>query len=223
MCSDSRARTSSGSPRRASSSRTRSVAILTGSSPLTRIPAGPSSPASVLTTPARPGNSPLEMASSASGTRTEEASTKTIEPPVPVREPPAEPSAGPPSPVPPSSAARTRASRMAPRKTLSNADRHASSVVVATVPGGDPPTLISAPSRRPKRSRAAATSRPGVAGSALSATIQAATPAAASGARRATADAAVASCGALSSTRAPSATSACAAANPRPRLPPVTR
>src|SRR5580658_4882498 len=41
MCSDSRARTSSGSPCRASSSRARSVAILTGSSPLTRIPAGP--------------------------------------------------------------------------------------------------------------------------------------------------------------------------------------
>jgi hypothetical protein len=42
-------------------------------------------------------------------------------------------------------------------------------------------------------------------------------------ARRATADEAVPSCGALSTTRAPSATSACAAANPRPRLPPVTR
>src|SRR5207249_4646168 len=31
--------------------------------------------------PARPGNSPLEMASSASGTRTEEASTTTVEAP----------------------------------------------------------------------------------------------------------------------------------------------
>jgi hypothetical protein len=44
------------------------VAILTGSSALTRIAAGPSSPAIVLTTPARPGNSPLAMASSANGT-----------------------------------------------------------------------------------------------------------------------------------------------------------
>jgi hypothetical protein len=49
--------------------------------PVDRIPAGPSSPARVFTTPARPGNSPLEMASSASGTRTEEASTNTIEAP----------------------------------------------------------------------------------------------------------------------------------------------
>jgi hypothetical protein len=55
-----------------------------GSSPLMRIPAGPSSPASVFMTTARPGNSPLEMASSASGTRTDEASAKTMEPPVPV-------------------------------------------------------------------------------------------------------------------------------------------
>ena len=39
----------------------------------------------------------------------------------------------------------------------------------------------------------------------------------------ATADEAVPSCGALSTTRAPSATSARAAANPRPRLPPVMR
>src|SRR5713101_8456181 len=157
MCSDWRARSSSGSPLRASNSRTLSVAILTGSIPFTRIPAGPSSSASIFTTPARAGNNPLEMASSASGTRTEEASTKTMEPSVPVREP-----AGPPSLLPLRSAARTRASRTAPRKTLSNADRQASSVVVATVPAGDPPTLISAPSRRPKRFRAAAISRPRV-------------------------------------------------------------
>jgi hypothetical protein len=103
------------------------------------------------------GNFGLAMASSASGTRTDEASTKTIEPPAPVTEPPA----GRPSPAPPRSAARIRASRTAPRNTLSNADRHASSVVVATVPDGDPPTLISAPSRRPNRSLAAAISRPG--------------------------------------------------------------
>src|SRR6266545_4945888 len=51
-----------------------------------------------------------------------------------------------------------------------------------------PPTLISAPSRRPKRSLAAAISRPGVAGSALSAATQMAVSAAASfGARRAAA------------------------------------
>jgi hypothetical protein len=68
--------------------------------------------------------------------------------------------------------------------------------VVATVPVGVPPTLTSAPSRRPKRSLAAATSRPGVAGSALSAATQAAVSAAAAfRARRAAAAAAVASWG----------------------------
>ncbi len=45
-----------------------------------------------------------------------------------------EPPAGRPSPAPPRSAARIRASRTAPRKTLSNADRHASSVNL-TPPG----------------------------------------------------------------------------------------
>ena len=128
------------------------MAILTGSSALTRIPVRPSSPAIVFTTPARPGNSPLEMASSTSGTRTDEASTNTIDPPAPVTEC---------HPRLPRSAARIRASRTAPRKTLSNADRHCSSVVVATVPDGDPPTLISAPSNRPNRSLAAAISLPG--------------------------------------------------------------
>jgi hypothetical protein len=94
----------------------------------------------------------------------------------------------------------------------------------AAVPAGVPPTLISAPSRRPKRSLAAAISRPGVAGSALSATTQAAVSAAAPCCvRRVAAAAAVAWWGALSTTRAPSVTSAWAAANPRPRLPPVTR
>jgi hypothetical protein len=72
---------------------------------------------------------------------------------------------------------RSRAGRTAPRKTLSNAVRHASSGVVAMVPGGVPPTLISAPSRRPKRSSAAAISRAGVAASALSAATQATRPA----------------------------------------------
>lgn len=59
------------------------MATRTGRIPFTRIPAGPISPASVFTTPARPGKIPLEMASSGSGTRTEAASTNTIEPPVP--------------------------------------------------------------------------------------------------------------------------------------------
>jgi hypothetical protein len=86
MCSDSRARTSSGSPLRASNSRTRSVAILTGSRALILTPEGPSSLARVLATPASPGNRPFEIGSRASGTRTEEASTKTSERPVPVIE-----------------------------------------------------------------------------------------------------------------------------------------
>ena len=156
------------------------MAILTGSIPLTRIPAGPSSPARVFTTPASPGNSPLEMATPASGTRTEEASTKTIEPPVPVSEPPAVP----PIAVAAQIGGENPGEPDGAEEDASNADRHASSAVVATVPGGDPPTLISAPSRRPKRSLAAAISRSGVAGSALSATTQARASAAASCARR---------------------------------------
>ena len=161
----------------------------------------------------------METARLGSGARTEAASTKAMEPPVPARA--AVPSAPPPSEA--RSAASTRASRTAPRNTLSNADRQASSPVSATVPPGDPPTLISAPSRRPNRSRAAVISSPGAAGSALSTTAQATAPDPASGVRRAAAAAAVLWCGALSSTRAPSATRARPAANPRPRLPPVTR
>jgi len=140
MCSDCLARTSSGSPARASISRTRSVAIRTGNSPLIRTPAGPCSSASVFTTPASPGNRPFEMARSGSGARTDEAKTKTRD-----------------ALVPPgrlalmllSSAARTRPRRTAPRNTLSKAARHASSVVLATLPVGVPPTLTSAPSIRP--------------------------------------------------------------------------
>ena len=116
------------------------------------------------------------MARPGSGMRTEAASTNAIEPPVPGSEAVPAPSWR----VPLRSAARTRASRTAPRKTLSNVDRHASSPAVAMVPAGGPPTLISAPSRRPKRSRAALISWPGAAGLALSATIQAAVPDAAS-------------------------------------------
>ena len=117
------------------------------------------------------------MASSASGTRTDEASTKTIDAPSPLSLPATVPPvvSPPPKPLPAPlrSAVSTRASRTAPRNTLSNAVRQASSSVVAIVPGGDPPTLISAPSKRPNRSRAAAISRAGVSGSALSATAQA--------------------------------------------------
>ena len=141
---------------RASSSRTLSVAILTGSSPLIRIPAGPSSPARVFTTPASPGNSPLEMASSASGTRTDEARTKTIEAPAPVREP-VTTSLSLPRPVGRENAgqpdgAEEDALERGPPRFVGRCRE---------VPDGDPPTLISAPSRRPKRSLAAAISRSG--------------------------------------------------------------
>lgn len=60
---------------------TRSVAILTGSSPLIRITRGPRSSASIVTMAASPGRSQLEMASSGSGTRTDEARTNTRDPP----------------------------------------------------------------------------------------------------------------------------------------------
>jgi hypothetical protein len=130
-------------------------------------------PGQRVTTPARPGKSPFEMARPGSGARTEEASTKAMEPLVPLREPSSY------SPARP--AARTRPSRTLPRKTLSNADRQASSPVSATVPLGDPPTLISAPSRRPNRSRAVAISSPAAAGLALSATTYSAAPGVASG------------------------------------------
>jgi hypothetical protein len=138
------------------------------------------------------------MARRGSGARTEAASPKAMEAPVPVSEAVAASSWS----SPPRSTASTRASRTAPRKTLSNADRHASSSVSATVPPGDPPTLINAPSRRPKRSRAAVISWLGAAESALSAMAQAAAPGVASCVRRAAAAAAVLSWGALGSTRA---------------------
>ena len=141
MCSDCLARTSSGSPARASISRTRSVAIRTGNSPLIRTPAGPCSSARVFTTPASPGKRPFEMARFGSGARTDEANTKTRDAPVPL---------GRPVRSLPSSAARTCPRRTAPRKTLSKAARHASSVVLATLPVGVPPTLTSAPSMRPR-------------------------------------------------------------------------
>ena len=97
-------------------------------------------------------------------------------------------------------------------------------MVPETVLTGVPPALISAPSSREKRCRAAAISRSGVPGSPLSAATQVtASVRAAFSARRAAAAEAVASRGELITIRAPSATSASAVANPRPRLPPVTR
>ena len=62
-----------------------------------------------------------------------------------------------------------RAARMVPRKTVSKDEPPLLVGAAAAVPGGGPPTEISAPSSRPKCSRAAATSRSGVSGSARSA------------------------------------------------------
>ena len=84
MFFDCLARTSSGSPASASISRTRSVAIRTGISPLMRTPAGPYSSASVFTMPASPGKRPLEMARFGRGARTDAANTNTRDAPVPV-------------------------------------------------------------------------------------------------------------------------------------------
>ena len=75
-----------GSPRgrrvAASSSCTRSVSTRPGSSPLTRMPRGPSSSASVLAAIARPGRRPFDMPRSAIGCLTDVDSTNTIDPPV---------------------------------------------------------------------------------------------------------------------------------------------
>ncbi len=120
----------------------RSVAIRPGSRPLTLIPRGPSSSASVLTSPARPGRSPLETARPGIGVRTELDSTSAIEPP-----------------SAPTAPATCRVSRSAPRNTDSNAARQASSSVSSAVPGGGPPTLTSAPSSPPYAVCAASTSR----------------------------------------------------------------
>jgi len=59
-----------------------------------------------------------------------------------------------------------------PRRDAFPAERHASSLVVMTVPGGVPPTLTNTPSRRRNRSRAALISRPAASRSLLSATTQ---------------------------------------------------
>jgi hypothetical protein len=180
----------------------RSVAIRPGSSPLTRMRRGPSSLASVLASPARPGRRPLEIASPGIGLCTELDSTQAIEPP-----------AG------PSASATRRVSRSVPRKTDSKAARQASSSASTAVPIGGPPTLTRAPSSPSYAACAASTSR-----CALAATPRsAATPTACAGppsscAARSTA----AASRAPSTTRAPSATSASAVARPRPREPPLT-
>src|SRR4051794_39436855 len=188
-----------GSSWRASSSATRSVPTRPGSRPFTRMPRGPSSSASCLATIARPGRRPLEMAIWVKGPFTLVDRTNAIEPPAS------------------SFAATSRAVRTAPRNTAANDAVHCSSVVVATLPAGGPPTLISAPSSLPHRSWAAAISRAGVCGSALSPTTYAArSPSAA------TAAVSVSSERPDNTTRAPSWTSTSAVARPSPRPPPVT-
>ena len=62
-----------------------------------------------------------------------------------------------------------RLTRSAARKTESKAPRHCSSLVSSTEPAGGPPTLISAPSSRPKASSASAQADSAVLGSVRSA------------------------------------------------------
>ena len=163
------------------------------------MPRGPTSSASVLATIASPGRRPLEMVRLGIGERTDDDSTNVTEPPSP------------------SSSTTPRATRTAPRNTDSKARTQSSSFVVATEPVGGPPTETSTPSRRPKLSRAAATSRAGVPASALSAvTDTAASPSSATAAAR------LSSLRPESTTLAPSATSCSAVARPSPRAPPVT-
>ena len=112
----------------------------------------------------------------------------------------------------------SRPIRTAPRNTELKDFSQSSSGVLATVPVGGPPTETSAPSSRPNAWRAVSINRPGVPGSALSATTAtAASPRSATAASR---DSALRP---DSTTRAPSATSASAVARPSPRAPPVTR
>ena len=125
-----------------------------GSRPLTRMPRGPSSSASVLATPARPGPRPLEIARSRDRRadrggehETDRAARGQL------------------------GHGRAPPTRTAPRNTL--LERGPPGLVAAVwliVPPGGPPTLISAPSRRPNALRVAAATGPGAAGSALSAT-----------------------------------------------------
>ena len=195
------ARAASGSPSAASSSATRSVPIRPGSSPLTRMPRGPSSSARVLATIASPGRSPLEIAMSGSGARTLEESTRASEPPSPQR----------------LARSRGRAGRRRGRPTRrrGSTGRRRSPV---TGPLGGPPTLISAPSRRPQRSwaardQAARGGRVGVVGDHRHGRVaeRLRQPPRATPRERPE-----------TTTRAPSATRQSAVARPRPRAPPVT-
>src|SRR6478752_1123123 len=192
-------RDASASPDSASSSRTRSVSIRDGRTPTTRTPRGPSSSASDLAKPARPGRSPLEIVRPAIGSCTDPDSTKPMTPPSP------------------SASAAVRARRTAPRKTDSNADCHWSSVLSARKPGAGPPTLIRMPSSLPKRSFAASTSRRAASGSALSAP----SPTASAPSSAAASTASFSSRPEMT-TFAPSAARARAVALPSPRVAPVT-
>ena len=78
-----RARMASASPDAASISAIRSVAIVPGRRPNTRIPRGPSSSASAFAVMARPGRRPLEIARCPIGWRTEVERTKPIAAPSP--------------------------------------------------------------------------------------------------------------------------------------------
>jgi len=127
------------------------VRIEPGISPTTRLPPGPISSASCLISTASPGRSPLEIARAGNGTFTEVDNTQ-----------PRLTGPG----APPMTA---RATRSPARNTESNAARHCSSVLSRTPPLGGPPTLISAPSRRPKVSTARAAARAAVSGAARSA------------------------------------------------------
>ncbi|MFK4610935.1 hypothetical protein ABH930_001605 [Kitasatospora sp. GAS204A] len=92
------------------------------------------------------------MPSPGIGSRTELESTKAITPPSV------------------NAAAAARASRSAPRKTVSKESRQSWSSVPSTDPAGGPPTLIRMPSRRPKRVTAVVTIRSAASASALSPT-----------------------------------------------------
>src|SRR6185437_13009636 len=114
------------------SSAAREVETHAGMSPLTRIPRGPSSSDSALATMPSPERRPLDIAIPGRGARTDVESTNAMEASCSTALP------------------TVRAIRIAPRKTASNELRHCRSSTSMMAPGGGPPTLISAPSRRPK-------------------------------------------------------------------------
>ena len=108
--------------------------------------------------------------------------------------------------------------RNAAKKTESKALRHCSSLVPSADPAAGPPTLINAPSSRPKASSASAQAVSAV----LASVRSAASATARSGPIRLTASASISARRATSTTRAPSVTSCSAAARPRPLLAAVT-